>query len=310
MMKSKFLLLIAYLLNVTTAVHVVMEDRNLTSVPQDINELVTDLYLSHNEITRITYGSFQQYKKLRKLNINSNSLISIDDGSFNNNAYLRELNAMYNSITHLPESFGLAARSLRKINLWDALNKHAASKINFTELVRVTWLNIGWANYGGRFDAAMLPPYVEYLGLNHANANDFPNFSNHTPLLNDLNMQNNKLRVIPRENLEKNLKLKELHLERNNLRTIPDFSHLPLSVLRLNNNPPLRCDQALCWIRMWPWVKTASLTVSAVCGAPWSLRRKKLMDVNPVSLGCHNGGFFLTEFALDLHVFAFAFSIN
>ena len=105
MMKSTFLLLIAYLLHVTTAVQVVMQGRNLTSVPQDISELVTDLYLSHNKITRITYGSFQQYKKLRKLNINNNNIISIDDGSFNNNAYLMELNAMYNSITHLPESF-------------------------------------------------------------------------------------------------------------------------------------------------------------------------------------------------------------
>ena len=53
-MDPRMLWAIAYLLHSNTAVPVDMTQQNLTSVSQDINELVTKLDFSINKIYRIT----------------------------------------------------------------------------------------------------------------------------------------------------------------------------------------------------------------------------------------------------------------
>ena len=98
---------------------------NLTSVPQDINALVTDLKIDYNYITRITNKSFVLYTELRILRVKKNGLTYIEDGSFEHNAKLEQLLAMENSIIQLPHSFGSAASSLRIIHFWCTVHDEA-----------------------------------------------------------------------------------------------------------------------------------------------------------------------------------------
>ena len=78
-MDSRMMWAFVYLLLSNTTVRVDMTQQNLTSVPQDMNELVTKLDLSINKIDRITNSSLVQYRELRKLIINNNGLKYIED---------------------------------------------------------------------------------------------------------------------------------------------------------------------------------------------------------------------------------------
>ena len=208
-----------------TAVRVKRRNQNLTSIPQDIDQFVTRLDLSNNEITRIAKMSLNQYTLLRILNIRFNGLIYIEDGSFDNSPYLKELYATENAITHLPHPYGLAASSLRTIDLWGALDLRATSIINFTQLTGLMWLNIGDANYRGSFDSAVLPESLEYISLNWARLGRFPVFAHHTPNIDRISIKGTKIIAIPDENLE-NLKLNSLRVTYNLLSTVPDLYHL------------------------------------------------------------------------------------
>ena len=273
-----------------TAVRVKKWNQNLTSIPQDFDQLVTEMYLGNNEITRITNMSLHQYRLLRVLDIRFNGLIYIEDGSFDNNPYLEELNARKNLITYLPYSYGLAASSLRTIDLWDALNLQATREINFTHLTGLRWLNIGSANYRGSFDSAVLPESLEFISLNWARLERFPIFTHHTPNIDRITIKGNKITVIPNENLE-NLKLKSLRVTYNLLSTVPDLYRLPLENLELSNNP-LVCNHSLCWVRMCPWMKPQLSIDDARCSSPQFPQGILLTSINPVILDCQHGEFY------------------
>ena len=81
--------------------------------------------------------SFYQYRELRILNLNKNKLIAIEDGTFDNSVNLEELRAIDNYITYLPQSFGMAANSLRIIHLQNAFSKNGVVNLNFTQCIKL-----------------------------------------------------------------------------------------------------------------------------------------------------------------------------
>ena len=92
-----------------------------------------------------------------------------------------------------------------------------------------------------------------------------------------------------------NSALKLLYLKNNRLSSIPDLYHLPLRRLSVTENPMV-CNQSLCWIRMWPWVKTSYMNADDMkCETPPVLQGVLLSDINPVTLGCHNGTYYQQE---------------
>ena len=296
-MESRVLGVFVCLLHLNTAMRIIMKRRNITSVPRDINKLVTELNLDENGIVRITKLSFVHYREIRILKISKNGLTYIEDGSFDNNGNLERLIANYNSISHLPQSFGLAAKRLRYIEFWHSLDKDVTARFNVKQLVALTHLNIGRANHHGKFDTATLPDSLEYIGLNFAQLFHFPDFSNHTPVINKIAVASNKIQLIPQKAFVNNLQLQTLWLMGNRLQSVPDLYHLPLTSLDLSNNP-LKCNRSLCWIRMWPWMKMPLKRGGAICRSPEFLDGFQLMDINPVTLGCYHGRLNLYQFTI------------
>jgi len=81
-------------------------NQRLRSVPNDIPHSVTELYLSHNLLTEIGRGAFQNLTNLTALSLEYNLIEKIADGSFLGLAKLRTLYLRENQLTMLsPEVF-------------------------------------------------------------------------------------------------------------------------------------------------------------------------------------------------------------
>ena len=283
------------LYHVTRAIRIDMSEMNLTTVPEDILTDVTHLILDRNNIIRITNTSLTLYQELSYLHLWKNGLTYIEDGSFDHNPKLKTLSAGMNQIKQLPHSFGAATTSLNMINFWCSLHDPAIHDMNFTEMISLEWLNTGCGNHHGRFDAAVLPPNLKYICLNRMRLTEFPYFARYSPHITTILIATNDITEIPSEYIVENSDLEELFSSSNGLSTIPDLYHLPLTKLHLRNNPFI-CDQSLCWIRMWPWMKTPNdITDNIRCETPAFLRGIKLMDINPTTLGCYYGVYYLQQ---------------
>ena len=212
----------------------------------------------------------------------------IQDGAFDHNNKLETLNFNYNSyaLEYLPISFGHT--NLAEISFWEAFNKNT---INFDlrNLTALRTLNVGLCKME-ILDPSKLPQDLDWLVLNFNPLQNLPDLAPHTPNLTHLGAFETKLSYIPDYIISGLMKLEELWLNNNNLRTIPDLYHLPLASLYLDGNP-LECNQSLCWIRMWNYKKPLALSMpnAAVCENPLSLSGKELMQVHPVDLGCFEG---------------------
>ena len=272
---------------ITNAVSVDKSNMGLTFVPRDISIQAENLNLEYNRIIRITNMSFIQCIQLHTLKLSGNDLTYIENGSFDFNAKLETLSMAGNNIMQLPHSFGAAAASLRNLHLWCALHVRdpAINNINFTQMINLDWLNIGCSNPHGGFDASRL----KNACLNYGGLTKFPDFARHTPNIATIMMAGNAITEVPSEYIIGNTALKQLTLNRNRLSTIPDLYHLPLTSLALNENP-IVCNQSLCWIRMWPWMRTpADITDDIACATLKSLHGVLLMGINLITLECHNG---------------------
>ena len=273
----------------TGAIYVDMSRKGLAFVPDNISTDATILILNNNNIIRITNMSFILYKELSVLHIERNDLTYIEDGSFDHNSKLNEINAGANRIIQLPHSFGAAAPSVSTLQFWGALRDPAMAYINLTEMIRLKWLNIGYGIHFGKFDATLLPRSLEYICLNIGHLTQFPDFGRYTPQMTTILLATNSIAEIPSDFIAHNSALEELYLNNNELSTIPDLFHLPLTNLHLSNNP-LACNQSLCWIRMWNWMEKSPLrTDDITCDSPNNLQYVSLMNINPVTLGCENG---------------------
>ena len=276
---------------ITSAIYVDKSNMGLTSVPQNISIQVTYLYLGGNKIIRITNMSFVLFEELKILQLYGNGLTYIENGTFDHNAKLEKINAKSNNIRQLPHSFGSAAISLRKLDLWCALRDPAIGSMNFTEMLRLKWLNIGCRNLHGVFDASRLPRMLETIGLNFARLTQFPDFALYTRSIAKIMVSGNRITEVPSEHIVESSTLKQIDLANNRLSTVPDFYHLPLRGLHMSRNP-IVCDQSLCWIHMWPWMKTPdNIGRNIKCATPDFLQGVMLVDINPITLGCHNGAY-------------------
>ena len=67
---------------------------------------------------------------------------------------------------------------------------------------------------------------------------------------------------------------------------------LPLETLTVVDNP-LVCNKALCWVRMWPWMKASSVPKDEpVWAGPNKVTGVKLMEVDPTFMQCFQGGWY------------------
>ena len=203
---------------------------------------------------------------------------------------LRWLSMMYNEISQLPSTLGPPTTSSIDFNLWSAFQYGVRALIShpfFAWFDSLKILNLG-DNAHGHFNASLLPRSLTYIDLGYARLVEFPDFSSQTPNLEDINVYKNPLQAIPRLHLKGMLRTRYLKVTDNLLTTIPDLYHIDFKELRVAGNP-LECNQSLCWIRMWPWMKSPVLMDTPTCETPASLRGKPLMEIAPTDLQCYKG---------------------
>ena len=104
------------------------------------------------------------------------------------------------------------------------------------------------------------------------------------PMIKTLDLNNNRISRMDDNSMPRG----DLYLHDNQLPSPPDLYDMKVSSLTLNGNP-LVCDQLLCWLRMWPFVKTLPLLDDFFCAAPSFLNGSLVMDIHPVNLRCYKG---------------------
>lgn len=279
--------LLAFGMSSVCASTVSLSIRNLNEVPNNIIPNVEYLDLSGNNIQVIDENSFSQYLFLREVNLYDNWIQYIHEGSFSNNAYLTVLDLKSNPIKQLPTSFGLAGQSLQVLQLWDSLNDVSELPSNyFMMFPSLTSLTVGRApNWQYRWDSAVLPDNLKTLNIAWANLNMFPP----VPItVEDLNLRVNNIDYIPETRFTSLIHMITLKLDTNLLTTIPDLYDAPLVTLTLADNP-LICNQSLCWIRMWPYLKTPLALDDVTCTLPGLTVPESLMSIHPVDILCYKG---------------------
>ena len=285
------LMVVAMLLGIDCK-HIAYLNKGLTSIPLSTDPSCKSLAIRGNTILNLTNNSLITYPKLVKLDLTKNRIKYIMDGAFNGLKFLQQLNLVLNRISYLPASFGPPTKSLIKLHLWDAFNQKARLSVShpyFSEFVNLTSLNVGYI-YAARhiFNGSLLPRGLKYINLAYAGLIELPDFSSYAPNLKSVNVYRNPMKYMPSMYLKGMFNMKQLDIKYNKLTTVPDLYHLNLTRLRLAGNP-VECNQSLCWLRMWPWMKPSVLKDKPICAAPPFLHGIPLMEVGPTDIQCYKG---------------------
>ena len=296
------------------------ENSNISDIPTEAIKGDTVLVIEHNRISRIPRDAFITYSNLRILKLHHLNLRYIEEGAFNGQDKLEYFSCKGNNILQLPSDFGPPTTSLEYINWWYSLPSGTVLTFPYFAAFRnLTELNIG-GNYLSTFIPNLMPQSLLYIHLGYSRLPALPNFATYAPMLlsiyvykcrmhsmlienvtgltkvRKLRLNSNVLTSIP--NISFMGRLEELSVQDNHLSTVPDLFELPLTQLYLVDNP-LVCDKALCWIRMWPWMKTSPIpSDEPVCARPAEVSGVKLMDVDPTFLECYRGN-------LNTHIILF-----
>ena len=284
----------------------------LTVIPNSTDPLCTHLFIQHNFISHILTDNFVSYPNLYNLNLRNNSIISIAERSLNGLNRLKIISLETNRLVQLPVDLGFPVQNLRWLVMWNAMDTGITASFSnpyFSAFTSLEKLDLGKIKHCITFNTEILPRSLTYIRLQGSIISKLPNFSVVSGI-EILNLKNNFLVDIPRHAIVALSKLREfnicenqltsvpdisfmtqlevLDIGNNRLTTIPDLYDVSLAILRIDDNP-LECNHSLCWIRMWPWMKTPMLEGDPKCASPIDIQGTALMELPPTYLGCYNG---------------------
>ncbi|XP_023251851.1 toll-like receptor 1 [Seriola lalandi dorsalis] len=124
-----------------------LSSKNLSSVPRDLPQTVTNLDLSCNRIQQLHKGDFQNTTLLKSLNVSWNILEEIDPATFLNTPLLEELDLSHNRLKNLSgQQYLLHTGNLRMLNL--SCNTFPSMTLGsaFSTLVKLQRLALGAKN--------------------------------------------------------------------------------------------------------------------------------------------------------------------
>ena len=288
------------------------EVTNVPTLPKDLGPGLLRLHIYGHKLLYLNYSSLENYPKLQKLSLDTCGLEYIAEGTFDSTPHLTDLYLIHLPLKALPSTLGAAQLSLNWVKLWAVIGTPIYELTNdnyFRNFSKLTYLGLG-ENVIKNHNTSILPSHLTYLNAVQSVMTSLPNLSNAVPILNHIRCSSNLTRTIPPGNLaglemintfriQHNqleelsdigfmLEVRELSIDNNNLESLPDLYHLPLEILRLTGNPWV-CDQALCWVRMWPWAKPLPVLCEPVCAKPAGLQAIRLMSVKATLLHRYNG---------------------
>ena len=311
-MASTFILLLTTVI-INTSVGTYYNNRhNFTSIPPEAIPGETALHIYGVTIKRIEEDAFISYSNLIWIYMEACGVEYIEEGAFRGLEKLRRFELHGSSRTLiLPPNLDPIPKSLVKIMFWNTLaDQTVPAYPYFKAFENLHTLNIG-IGYLNIHNVDIFPKNLTSLVASWNYMRIFPSFGIHTPLLQFLYMSTCQVSSVPVENIAGLTDLKELNLRYNHipnlpdisfmkdlelldlywneLTTLPDLYELPLKTLHIGANN-LVCDKSLCWIRMWPWMKTSTIpSDTPTCKLPPTMVRIKLMDVDPVLMECFRG---------------------
>ena len=284
---------------------------NISPIPEQAIEDDPALYIEHTQIDHIARDAFITYSNLKKLFLKNLGLKYIEEGAFNGQDKLEVFWSLSNWNLHIPSDLGPPTQSLITISWWQTLPPSEVITFPyFAAFGKLTYLNIGGSHLT-TFRPNVLPRSLLDINLGYSKLPVFPKFALYAPLLERISAHKCKMHSVPFENVTglgkvKSLnlhsnhldkladishmeQLEELYLQNNRFSSIPDLYDTPFTTLTLANNP-LVCDMTLCWIRMWPSMKSTSIpTDEPVCAGPAEVAGMKLMDLDPTFMECFRG---------------------
>ena len=259
---------------------------------------------------------------LEELNLDYNKVNIINTRAFINNVYLVLLRILDHELLTFPTEAGGAWRSIEQII--GSLGPNNMQPINLTNLPALIRFEIN-TNTINNLTLGHLPSLKALLAQT-CGLETFPDLSV-APTLEHVAFSFNYFTEVPKSAVAGLNKLRYLYLTGCHIQYLPDLSHLvSLEVLKIDNNDlkslpdlynmpltgflwagnPLVCDKALCWLRMWSFMRPVLTMDNSpgkdVCMAPNHRNGIRVMDNHPVDLECYNGNGDLKCFKLMIMI--------
>ncbi|XP_070691807.1 trophoblast glycoprotein [Pempheris klunzingeri] len=249
------------------------QNQDLDAIPHSLPANTKSLFVTGNNISRLSVDSFPTQLDLTDLYLSGNEMESVDAEVFDNLPNLVRLDLSNNNIQTFSESAFPLNNTLQVLNLSRSFHNHSfidevLSVLRSGNLLQLTVLDLSNNNL------VILPDDL---------------FSNLSSLVN-LSLQNSSIISIQNGTL-KVPPLRDLDLRDNSLRDLPtttlaEFSLKPGLRIRLAGNP-WRCD---CFLDdMLLWLKNSTQIVDTqnlTCAEPKALKRQPLLQVEPSQLKC------------------------
>ncbi|XP_061903492.1 trophoblast glycoprotein a [Entelurus aequoreus] len=255
--------------------------KDLRSVPVGIPVYTRNLFITGNQITRIGPQSFKGLDNVTNLSLSNNRISEMESHTFSGLQSLRSLDLSNNQLAVIhPEVFAVVNKSLRELNLSQALYNHS-SVMDLATALR-------WSLLGTLRGLDLSHNSLIYLP---------PHIFSHLRGLRRLLLANNSLVAIHNATLAGLEELQELDLTLNSLKYVPEeglreLDSLPEAELLLGENPfTCTCgiEPFVQWLnRSQGRIRDAS---ELVCAFPVAMRNTSMLSVGAFgTLGCRQRG--------------------
>lgn len=250
------------------------QNQGLHAVPNSIPAKTKILFFTGNNISNINRASFPtRLELLTDLYLSGNNIEHVEAMGFDNLPNLSRLDLSNNNFQTFDESALPPDNNLEFLNLSRSFNNHSFADVVLDFLHSANLLHLTTLDLSNN-DLVILPDGIfsslsnlTSLSLQNSSLISIQNVTLKLPLLRDLDLRNNSLRT--------------LHSS-----TLGELSAKPDLRLRLSGNP-WRCNCIIDEMLMW--LKNATQVMDRqelTCAEPEPLRREPLLQVELSQLNC------------------------
>lgn len=250
------------------------QNQDLDEIPNSIPANTKFLFVTGNNISRISEASFPtRLDLLTDLYLSDNDIEFVDEKGFNNLPNLTRLDLSNNRIQTFSDAAFPPDNKLQQLKLSSCFHNYSMTDVVLDFLRSAPFLQLTALDLSNN-DLVMLPEGVfdglsslVKLSLQNSSLITVQNGTVKRPPLLELDLSNNSLRDLP-------------------IATLDDFGRKPGLQIRLAGNP-WRCDCFID--DLLTWLRNSSQVVDAhnlTCSDPQALRRRPLLQVQQSQLKC------------------------